>query len=71
MRIIAFISEPPTVRKILVHLHLPTTPPPLSPARGPPDPELPFGRPDPGPDLGFDDYMVDEDPGFEVDQTHW
>ncbi len=69
MRIIAFISEPSTVRRILIHLHLPTTPPPLSPARGPPDPELPFGPADHDP--GFDDYMVDEDPGFEVDQTHW
>jgi len=31
---------------------------------------LPFGTTDPT-DSGFDDYIVDEPPGFEVDQTHW
>jgi hypothetical protein len=38
---------------ILTHLGLPTTAPPLSPARGPPQHDLAF----------------DADPGFDVDQT--
>ena len=36
MRIIAFIIEPSTVSRLLGHLGEPTKPPPLSPARGPP-----------------------------------
>ena len=36
MRILAFLTDPPTVAAILVHLEMPHTPPPISPARGPP-----------------------------------
>ena len=36
MRIIAFITDPPTVRDILIHLGEPITPPTIAPARGPP-----------------------------------
>jgi len=36
MRIIAFITDAPTARDILVHLGEPTTPPRIAPARGPP-----------------------------------
>jgi hypothetical protein len=36
MRIIAFITDAPTVRDILVRLGAPTTPPRIAPARGPP-----------------------------------
>jgi len=36
MRIIAFITDAPTVRDILVHLGEPITPPAIAPARGPP-----------------------------------
>jgi hypothetical protein len=36
MRIIAFITEPSTVRQILDHLGEPTRPPRFAPARGPP-----------------------------------
>jgi len=36
MRIIAFITNGPTVRDILGHLGEPTTPPRIAPARGPP-----------------------------------
>ena len=36
MRIIAFITDGPTVRDILVHLGEPTAPPRIAPARGPP-----------------------------------
>jgi hypothetical protein len=36
IRLIAFITEPGPIRKILTHLAEPLEPPPLSPARGPP-----------------------------------
>jgi len=36
MRIIAFVTEPATVRKILQHLGEPTRSPRFAPARGPP-----------------------------------
>jgi hypothetical protein len=34
MAVLALISDPPVVTKILRHLRLPTRPPPLAPARG-------------------------------------
>jgi len=42
IRLIAFITEPGPIRKILTHLGEPLEPPPISPARGPPTdwPEL-------------------------------
>jgi len=36
IRLIAFITEPAPIRKILTHLGEPLEPPPLAPARGPP-----------------------------------
>ncbi len=36
IRLIAFITEPGPIRKILTHLAEPLEPPPVSPARGPP-----------------------------------
>ena len=36
IRLIAFITEPWAIRKILTHLGEPLEPPPVSPARGPP-----------------------------------
>jgi len=36
IRLIAFITEPGPIRKILTHLGEPREPPPVSPARGPP-----------------------------------
>jgi len=36
IRLIAFITEPGPVRKILTHLGEPLEPPPISPARWPP-----------------------------------
>ena len=36
MRIIAFITDGPTVRDILAHLGEPTAPPRIAPVRGPP-----------------------------------
>ena len=37
LRVLAFISVPAVVVRILDHLHLPSTPPPLAPARWPED----------------------------------
>ena len=34
MRVIAFITDPPTIHDILVHLGEPTAPPRIAPARG-------------------------------------
>ena len=39
-RIIAFIQDPVVARKILKHLGLDSTAPPIAPARGPPQQEL-------------------------------
>ena len=36
IRLIAFVTEPGPIRKILTHLGEPLQPPPISPARGPP-----------------------------------
>ena len=36
LRVIAFITSPPLVATILAHLGLPTVPPSVAPARGPP-----------------------------------
>ena len=36
IRLVAFITDPAPIRKILVHLGEPLEPPPLAPARGPP-----------------------------------
>ena len=36
IRLIAFITDPGPIRKILTHLGEPLEPPPMSPARGPP-----------------------------------
>jgi hypothetical protein len=66
MRLIAFITEPATIRPILSHLDLPPTPPPLAPARGPPlyEAELdqtpawvPAG-PQPQPEFEFDQTLT-------------
>jgi hypothetical protein len=36
IRLIAFITEPGPIQKVLTHLGEPLEPPPVSPARGPP-----------------------------------
>jgi hypothetical protein len=36
MRLIAFITEPEPVQRVLLHLGEPVKPPPISPARSPP-----------------------------------
>ena len=70
MRILALITDPGVIGAILSHLDLPTRPPARSPARGPPQPDLPLdgeapdhldqtpafdaAEPDPIPDFDFD-----------------
>ena len=39
-QVIAFLSEPSVVTRILRHLNLPAVPPPLAPARAPPQAQL-------------------------------
>jgi hypothetical protein len=41
-RVIAFITDPEVITAILDHLGLPSQPPPLAPARAPPQAEFPF-----------------------------
>ena len=40
---ISFITDPPVIHKILTHVNLPTEPPPIPPARSPPQQEMDFG----------------------------
>ena len=63
MRLIAFITEPASVKPILEHLGLPTEPPQLARARAPPHDD---GDLDQTP--LFDTIAPDPDPGFEFDQ---
>ena len=71
MRILAFLTDPPVVAAILLHLDLPHTHSHLSPARGPPQadlltgflnqtPTLDFAEPDPVPDFEFDQSLPDD-----------
>ena len=64
MRILAFLTDPPVVRAILLHLDLPHRPPTLSPARGPP--QIDFLT-DPSPE--FDPVAPEPVPEFEFDQS--
>ena len=68
MRILAFITDPPVVAAILVHLELPHRPPPISPARGPPQgdflldqtPAFDPAEAEPIPEFVFDQSLPDE-----------
>jgi hypothetical protein len=62
MRIIAFITDGPTVRDILAHCGEPTAPPRSAPARGP----RPWDLPEAGPG-GFD-LHAQPAPEVEFDQ---
>ena len=64
MRLLAFITEPATIRHILTHLAEPSTPPPISPARGPP---LDASELDQSP--AWDPAGPQPDPGFQFDQS--
>jgi hypothetical protein len=70
MSILAFLTDPPVVSAILLHLDLPHRPPPLSPARGPPQgdfllvqtPAFDPADAQPEPDFHFDQSLP---PGFD------
>ena len=51
MKIIAFVTETPSVRAILAHIGEPTRPPVIAPARGPP---------------AWDDTPVEVDPDYDL-----
>ena len=53
MRIVSFIPDPPVVVATLHHLELPHTPPPISPARGPPQ----------------GDFLLDQIPAFDPSEA--
>ena len=78
-RILAFLTDPPVVHSILVHLDLPHRPPPLAPARGPPGTarsvvgDFLFDQ-SPGADLTEPDPVAELDldqsgPEFDFDQS--
>ncbi len=67
MKILAFLTDPPVVSAILLHLDLPHQPPPLSPARGPPQRDLLTGLLDQTPT--FDPVEPEPVPDFEFDQS--
>jgi len=73
MRILAFLPDPFPVAGILRHLGLPTSAPPLPPARSPPPEDLAYDA-DPFLDLdqtpAFDPTDPDPIPDFDFDQTH-
>jgi len=73
MRILAFITAAEPVDDILRHLGLSTTPPPLSPARGPPQHDLGFdaqSSPDMDQTPAFDPTEPEPVPDFDFDQSH-
>jgi len=41
-KLLAFLTQPQTIRRILKHIGLPAEPPHIAPARPPPDPVLPY-----------------------------
>jgi len=45
LKIISFIHDPLVIDRILSHLDMETRPPPIHPARGPPDPNKRLGTP--------------------------
>ena len=64
MRIVAFITEATTVRRVLEHIGEPATPPPIAPARGPPWEESGFANAFPIPD----DPVAQPESEYEFDQ---
>jgi hypothetical protein len=67
MKILAFLTDPPVVTAILLHLELPHLPPPTSPARGPPQGDFVFDQTptidpagaQPAPEFIFDQSLPD------------
>ncbi len=62
----AAVTEPASIKPILDHLGLPTEPPRVAPARGPPDESLAFDQsprhdpsvPEPAPEYEFDQRLT-------------
>ena len=50
MKPIQVVKDPDVIHKICQHLGLPTSLPPVAPARAPPQDEFPFDDPDPAVD---------------------
>jgi hypothetical protein len=72
MRILAFLTAAEPVAVILRHLGLPASPPPLSPARGPPQHDLGFDAghsPDIDQTPAFDPTEPEPVPDFDFDQS--
>jgi hypothetical protein len=65
MQLIAFVTEPASVKRILTHLGEPTTPPPVSPARSPPLSEAFDWDQTPA----FDPVEAEPEAEFDFDQT--
>lgn len=69
MRLIAFITEAVDMRRILTHIGEPATPPPISPARGPPEWYEDSGATAVGvEDETRDDSLAQPEPEYELDQ---
>ncbi len=64
MSILAFLTDPPVVSAILLHLGLPHRPPPLSPARDPPQGDFLLDQ-----TSAFDPADAEPDTAFELDQS--
>jgi hypothetical protein len=64
MRILAFVTEPLVLHRILRHLGLPAHPPPIAPARAPPQTDLDFDQ-----SPAFDPSDGDLGPDFDFDQS--
>ena len=64
MKILAFLTDPPVVSRILLHLELHHLPPPRSPARGPPQGDFLLDQ-----TSRFDPTDVEPVPDFVVDQS--
>jgi hypothetical protein len=70
MRILAFLTDPPVVRSILVHLDLPHRPPPVAPARGPPQGDFLLDQsPDHASRGALDLTKAESAPAFDFDQS--
>ena len=64
MRILAFLTDPPVVSAILLHLDLPHRPPTVAPARGPPQGDFLIDQ-----TATFDPTDADPEPDFQFDQS--
>jgi len=64
MKVLAFLTDPPVVSSILLHLELPHRPPPLSPAPGPPQIEPPCDEIPSDPSHAFDPRRGRSGEGF-------